>query len=52
MCDWAYDVYKKGNYVYVVCEIGPDPYRAEDYIFEISMKDYSFTLINPDNQAE
>ena len=49
MCDWAHDVYREGNYAYVACDIGPNPYRAEDYIFEIDLNDYSYRLTNPDN---
>lgn len=48
MCDWAHDVYREGDYAYVACDIGPNPYRADDYIFEIDLNDYSYRLTNPD----
>lgn len=46
MCDWAIDVYKENDMLYVACDLGPMQ-RQEDYIFEISPDDYSFVLTNP-----
>lgn len=46
MCDWAYDVYKENDLIYVVCDLGPMQ-REEDYIFKISLDDYSYELTNP-----
>lgn len=46
MCDWAIDVYKENDLLYVVCDLGPAQ-REEDYIFEINPADYSFVLTNP-----
>jgi len=46
MCDWAIDVYKENDLLYVVCDLGPMQ-REEDYIFEINPDDYSFVLTNP-----
>lgn len=46
--DWAYEIYRDGDSVYVVFDLGPDPYRQEDYIFEINLKNYTYTLTNPD----
>lgn len=52
LCDWACEIYRDGGSVFVVCELGPNPYRADDYIFEISLKDYTCTLTNPDEPIE
>lgn len=46
--DWAYEIYRDGDSVYVVFDLGPDPYRQEDYIFEINLKNYTYILTNPD----
>ena len=46
MCDWASDIYKEADSIYVSCEIGPMG-REEEYIFKINLDDYSYELTNP-----
>ena len=48
---WAHDIYKEGDCVYVACQLGPN-YCGKDFIFEISLKDYSYTLTSSDDPAE
>lgn len=45
MCDWASDIYKEADSIYVSCEIGPMQ-REEEYIFKKNLDEYSYELTN------